>query len=267
MSVPDYTLVVGVDAYHLQQLAVTWPTWKRHKPSLLEHPMVVFYEEATTSEEQVRMVVNHPDLATVPWPIPGLEWDKTKEEKGDKFHNPHRAMMLSGFVYAPSISVSTPYWLKLDTDVVATGMDDWIDPTWFDDKPVIIAHRWSFTKPPDQMLQLDYWVEKNLKKMPKEFIGMRPLNLVPKPDWTRLTHNRIISWCGFFETAWTFRMALTTRQTNNNLRLPVPSQDGFLWYMATRGGKRVERTNMKSRGFSHWSTWGNVKKYAREAMR
>ena len=270
MNTPEYTLVVGVDAFHLRQLGLSWPTWKRHKPSLLGKPMVVFYDKSSTNNEQVKLVIDHPNLRTVPWPLCDIEWDREKGkkgEKGDKFQDPHRAMMLSGFVYVPAAFVSTPYWLKLDTDVVATDMDDWIDSSWFNGDPAIIAHRWSFTKPADQMLKLDRWVEENPDSMPKEFANKKPLNLVPNLGWDRLSHPRIISWCGLFDTIWTHRMAMTSQLSNGVFQLPVSSQDGFLWFMATRGGRQIIRANMKARGWQHWSTWSNVKKHAEEAMK
>ena len=120
----DYSLVVGVDAYHLRQLALVWPTWKKHKPSLLAQPMIIFFDRQQTKDASIRAVVDHPDLRIVPWPLKGLEWDREKGEEKNKFRDPHRAMMLSGFVYVPALFSDTPYWLKLDTDVVATGTDD-----------------------------------------------------------------------------------------------------------------------------------------------
>jgi len=263
----DYSLVVGVDAYHLRQLALVWPTWKKHKPSLLAQPMIVFFDRQQTKEASIRAVVDHPDLRIVPWPLRGLEWDREKGEEKNKFRDPHRAMMLSGFVYVPALFLDTPYWLKLDTDVVVTGTDDWIDPTWFSDDPAIVAHRWTFTRPADQMLKMDRWVEENQKRLPLDITSMEPLNLVPQPGWDRVGHKRIISWCGFFDSDWTRRMSLLTRQPDGTFRLPIPSQDGFFWYMATRMKRKVVRANMKKLGFQHWSTWGNVEKHAREAMK
>jgi len=60
---------------------------------------------------------------------------------------------------------------------------------------------------------------------------------------------------------------MASQLSNGIFQLPVSSQDGYLWYMATRGGRQVIRANMKSRGWQHWSTWGNVKKHAEEAMK
>jgi len=267
MNTPRYTLVVGVDEYHLRQLKMVWPTWVRHKPSLLKRPMIVFFDRGQTSDASVRAVVDHPDLRIIPWPINGLDWDRQKGEEGDKFHDPHRAMMISGFVFVPALFVQTQYWLKLDTDVVATGMNDWIDSSWFDDDPAIVSHRWTFTRPADQMLQMDRWMEENRERMPSDIADMQPLNLVPQPGWDRVGHRRIISWCGFFDADWTRRMALLARSSDGKYQLPIPSQDGYLWYMATRAGKKVVRANMKSRGWQHWHTWGNVEKHAKEAMK
>lgn len=263
MNIP-YTLVVGVDDYHLRQLELVWPTWKKHKTSLLKSSMIVFFDRRQVSEVAVRAVVDHPNLRTIPWPIRGLDYGG---EGTNKWDNPQRAKMLSGFVYVPALFVETPYWLKLDTDVVATGVDDWIDPEWFDGNPAIVAHPWNFTKPADQMLMMDKWVVMNKDRLPKEITNSSPLDLVPIEGWDRLTHKRIISWCGFFDAQWTFEMAHLTTKNGGRYELPIASQDGFLWYLATRMGRKVVRANMKKgRGFEHWSTWFNVSRRAKEVM-
>ena len=266
MGIPDFTLVVGVDARHLRQLELVWRTWKRHKPSLLQNQMIVFHETTSTSVEEVRAIVDHPCLQVVPWPMEGVDWNREGGEQGDKFSDPHRAMMLSGFVYVPAAFVKTPYWLKLDTDVVATGIDDWVDSDWFRSGPAIISHCWSYTKPANQMILMDRWVSKNQDRMPPEIGCSRPLELVPKAGWSRVNHKRIISWCGFFDTAWTKQMAILARQDDGVYKLPVPSQDGYLWYMATRCGRNVVRPNMKRQGFQHWSAWRNILFHSEEAM-
>ncbi|KKL21208.1 hypothetical protein LCGC14_2447740, partial [marine sediment metagenome] len=150
----DYTLVCGVDAKHIRQLAWVWPTWKFHKPSLLNHPMIVFYDTSQVKEEEIRRVVDHPNLTIVPWPPKGVTYERSME---GKFGDPQRYKMLAGFVYVPWRYVQTKYWLKLDVDTVATGQDDWIDEKWFENSPAIVAQPWGFTKPPDQMQMLDKW--------------------------------------------------------------------------------------------------------------
>jgi hypothetical protein len=255
----DYTTVVGVDAKHLRQLAVVWPTWARHKPSLLKHPMVAFFDVQQVRAEDIRSVVGHPNLRTVPWPPDHVVYED--QPAAGRFGSAQRYKMLAGFVHAPARCVETEYWLKIDTDVVATGEDDWIDGRWFAGSPVIVAHPWGFTKPPDQMLRLDEWAEG------VSFLSQfRPLGLAPKPGWTRLTHKRIISWCAFFRLDFTSLCSQLAERYCGCWRLPVPSQDGFLWYCAQRLGLDVVRTGMKGRGWEHWSTEKNVLEAARRAL-
>ena len=226
--------------------------------------MIAFYDYRQTSEAEVKAVVDHPNLRTVAWPLGGLD---CKGKGTNKWDDPQRAMMLSGFVYVPGLFVNTSHWLKLDTDVVATGCDDWIDPKWFEGSPAIVSHRWTFTKPPDSMLKMDRWVDENILDMPISIARTKPLNLVPKKGSDRLGHKRIISWCGFFDTKWTCQMAELTYKGDRRFELPIPSQDGFLWYLATRMGRKVVRANMNGdRGWAHWSTMKNVKRASKEAM-
>lgn len=260
----NFTTVIGVDRKHLNQLHWTYPTWKKHKPSLLESPMIVFHDRHQVTEEQVLDIVDHPNLTVYPWP-PSDEIEY-HGDPDNKWYHPQRYKMLAGFVYVPAYLVHTPYWLKLDTDVVATGKPDWIKPSWMDGKNEIISHRWNYTKPPDQFMILDDWVSRNQSKL-SILSEESPLNMVPKPGADTIGHARIISWCAFFGTTFTKWAAEQAASTCGQYMLPVPSQDGFLWYLAKRMGMRIVRENMKSRGWMQWSTYANVRKNALEAMK
>lgn len=260
----DYTTVVGVDERHLRQLSWTWPTWKKHKPSILRHPMLVFFDSAQLTAEQVEEVVDHPDLSVHDWPRQHTEF---AGDNSDKFSDPQRHKMLAGFLHVPAAEVTTRYWLKIDTDTVATGNDDWIDTSWFAGDPAIVSHPWGFTKPPNQMILMDEWCEKHSTSYPylwDEMVGddAGPLNLKPAEGSSRLSHKRIISWTGFFQTQFTQHIAY---QVDVNT-IPVPSQDGYFWYMATRFGRGVVRANMKERGWKHQSSDRGVMQAAQEAM-
>lgn len=260
----DYTLVVGVDRYHLEQLAWTWPTWRKHKPSLLDHPMLIFCDTKQIGMDDVRRVVDHPDLMVVEWNgVQHVEGDV--EMPTDKWSDPQRYKMLSGFVHVPADHVNTKWWLKLDTDVVASGQDNWIDPSWFDGDPAIVCQPWGFTKPADQMLKLDRWVESNAERL-RAMAERPPLNLAPAPGSDRVRHKRIISWCGFFSTALTSLAARWADATCGRRQLPVRSQDGLLWYVAIRLGLEVKRVQMKRLGWQHWSTMANVRAAAERAL-
>lgn len=253
--IPDYTLVVGVDKRHLDQLELTSKTWWKHKPELLHHRMVVFYDVEQVTSREIHGRISHPDLSTFPWPYLGTCYD-LKEE--DRFSNPQRYKMLSGFVYVPIMAnIQTPYWLKLDTDVVATGKSDWIDEKWFDEEPAIISHPWTFTKPPNQILDLDRWASLSCMFLPM-LENTDPLDLKPEPGSDRVGHRRIISWCSFYRTEFT-RLCTQAANFDGNFGLPVPSQDGFVWYMAKRIGLPIVRTQMKKRGWEQWHTDKNVR--------
>lgn len=273
----DYTTVVGVDAKHLDQLRMTWPTWVKHKPSILEHPMVVFYDMDSVIPGDVYSLVDHPKLLVIAWPGP-LESDEVLREKKDwwvhvnygdgkrgKWENPQRYKMLSGFVHVPASVVKTKYWLKIDTDVVAVGQDNWIEKKWFEHSPAIVSHRWGFTKPPDQILKLDEWVRKDVR-LSEPLAKNPPLELTPIPGRSKLDHKRIISFCAFFEIEFTKSMSQLAQSVCGMGKLPVPSQDGYLWYCAKRLDRGIIRVNVKDRGWQHWSTMGNVRKFSKEAM-
>jgi len=253
----DYSLVIGVDAKHLRQLEWVWPTWAKRKPSLLKRPIIVFHDHEQVSAEDVQRVVQVPHLEVVRWPPPGVRYVGGE----GKWFGEQRHKMLAGFVHVAARMVLTRYWLKLDTDVVATGMDDWADPFWFEADPAIVSHRWTFTKPPDQMMALDRWADTHRVEFPHG-----PLNLVPEPGSDRLSHRRIISWCAFFRTDFTKRCSEVAARTCGEGQMPVPSQDGFMWYCAKRSGHHIVTANMRDRGWSQWSTERNIKEHAREVL-
>jgi len=262
-SKTDFTLVLGVDEFHVQKLRLVLPTWLKHKPSLFERPLLVFYDRDMQLRD-VDRVFSEYDIAPEyqVWPPEPVEYFG---HENSKWFNPQRIKMLSGFVHVPAYRVTTGYWMKLDLDVVATGRDDWIDPDWFNGDSVIISHPWSYTKPPNQMEQLDLWVYKNQDKLgvlAKAF----PLNLSPTPGANSLSHKRIISWCSFYNTNFTWLCSSFAKDTEGECKLPVPSQDGFVWYVAKRLGFGINRTNMKSLGWSHQSSVKNIKAEAEKAM-
>lgn len=257
--IPDFTTVVGVDARHLRQLAMVWPTWRKHKPDIVKNPMVIFVERTEVTTEQVRAVCDHPVLSVYSWPPAGVSFSG---DNSSKWENPQRHKMLAGHVYVPAMVVKTKYFLKIDTDAIATGQPDWINPSWFDGEPAIVSHPWGFTRPGDQMLKLDAWAN----DVPL-FVNTSPLNLWPRPGEDRVCHKRIGSWCAFFNTEFNHKCACAAQQSLGECQLPVASQDGFTWYCATRLGLKVVRPSMKRLGWQVFSTDGNVAKTVQEAMK
>ena len=260
-STDIYTTVVGVDEKHLCQLRLVWPTWKRHKSSLLESPMIIFFDPKQVDRRDILRVVDHPDLRLYSWPPDDVEFEKGH----DKWTDSQRCKMLSGFVHIASEHVETRYWLKLDTDTVATERSDWINPRWFIEEPGIVAQPWGYTKPPDQIVRLDDWVELHKEQL-QDLACFSPLDLKPLSGASRITHPRIISWCGFFNTSLTRCCARWAEKTMGRGHLPVSSQDGYMWYCATRLKMKIHRVSMKDLGWQHWCTMTNIEKHSREAL-
>ena len=255
----DYSIVLGIDKKHLEQLRLTFPTWLKHKPMLLEHWLAIFYDDSVDVHDILAVVKKHPNVSINIWPPVGVEYPVGTTRWNDR----QRYKMLAGFVHIPPHACTTPYWLKLDTDTVATGMDDWVDPKWFEGDPAIVASGWGYTKPPMQMLDLDEWFsDEGLD----EWYNTAPLDLVPEINSDLVRHKRIISWCGFFNRNFTKWCSDTANECCGVGMLPVPSQDGYMWYMAKRRGLSIRREHMKSRGWAHCGSMRSIKNSVEESL-
>lgn len=242
------TTIVGVDDRHLAELKLVWPTWKRHRPEILRHKLLLMCDANRTREEWGRALrfVDHPDKELVLWDLPNVD---------------QREKMLSSLVYGAARHVKTAWYLKLDTDAVAVEPGPWLQPAWFEPAldgrlPVFITSPWRYTKPPDAIDRLDHWAE----SVP-ELRSYPPLEIHPKPGWSRVSHPRIISWCFFGNTAWTREIAAYCEE-----RLPVPSQDTFLWYCAARRGDFFRRIRMASFGWRHIGCRGRLRAASATAL-
>lgn len=250
-----YTLVLGVDDNHVEHLRTSWPTWVKHKPSMTSMPIVVFSDSDAAIRESL-LIIGRTDVVVYKWPEDGVVFEG---DENTKWYHPQRYKMLAGFVHVPPKVVETKYWLKLDLDVVAVGDDSWVDSQWFIGDPAIVAHPWGYTKPPDQMQILDMWAT-NVSTVEYCKYG-RPLDLRPDtPSDNKVKHPRIISWCSFYNTEWCRIVSKDAEHSCGPCKLPVPSQDGYMWFHATRSSEHVVRVNMKSRGWRHCSSLSNMKK-------
>lgn len=247
-SVVDFTTVVAIDIKYADQFKATYPTWARHKREILEQPLVVIVDTSVRSDERwydTLVWLDHPNWRMARW-----DW------KHDFPDVTQRERMLMSFVTLAPWMVATPYWLKIDTDAIASNNAPWILPEWFEEQPAIVASGWGYTKPAFYLDRLETWAETepDLAKHPA-------LGIVTTPGVECYSHKRIGSWLAFFDTEWTREVSRFVHD-----RLPVPSEDTYHWYCATRMGRSVQRVNFKALGWQNWHTRGTREAKIAEAM-
>lgn len=243
----DFTTCVAIDEQHAAEFAKVWPTWARHKPEIMRKPFVLLVDDVLLSNRGLSQASDfltaHKNCRVIPvTAIKGI--------------NDQREKMLTALTLAAPWYVHTPWILKLDTDTVAYRKDD----TWCGDdliEPVLepsstsslgqfrecvfAASGWGYTKPADAVKRLDDWADKQ-----PALLGTLRLNLPFDPNGLAVTTpGRIISWCFFGNTKW-IRWAASLCG-----RLPVPSHDTYLWYLAARTRAGFRSTRMHRRGWGH----------------
>jgi hypothetical protein len=260
----DMTVVVGIDQRTARQLMVSWRTWALHRPLMWQLPWVVFHDWTSPNglydkdvEHLLKDVMQVPSVTFVRWP--------PKQPGYDTFYKSQREKMLSGFVHVPARHVESQWWMKIDTDALALDSkrpwleDEWFEPDEEGNYNAWIASRWGYTKPANQMQILEDWADNNhsLKRWPR--VGYEP----PAPDAKRFSHSRMASWLSFYNTRWTKR---ASAYTDTPWQIPVPSQDGYHFYVSARRRDRVHRANMKRRGWTNCSKIESLQQRAKEVL-
>jgi hypothetical protein len=258
----DFSVVLGIDRKTIEMLRLVFPTWRKHKPSLLHRRFVIFYNGV--SQQEIRDIIGYPIADQDALNATLVEWAEGIQYPGDasdKWSNPQRAKMLAGFVHVPAAFVTTPYWLKLDLDVVAADRNHWVDPLWFNGNPSIIAPGWGYTKPPHSIMQLDAWAN----GLP-QFDGTPRMNLIPNPGSDKVIHPRICSWCAFFNTEFTKYCARLAADSCGEGMLPIPSQDTYHWYCAERLKFVIRTVRMKRFGWKLCSSMNSINDAVKAVM-
>lgn len=252
----DVTLVLGIDAKTVEQLKVSWPTWRRNRAELWDWPWVVFYDHSQLRQESVVELVDgvmakRGEVTLVPWPYADAPEYESQREK-----------MLTGHVFVPADWVRTPWHMKLDTDALARPHAKWIEPQWFTGVDDYISPRWGYTKGHDFLGRLDRWAaqaEVGVWRNPPPVTGFDPQAL-------RVGHARMCSWCSYYRTTFTQAVASLCNILGPQYKLPVPSQDTTAWYVAERLGRFKRIENMKSRGWSNHARIDELRRVAAEIM-
>lgn len=245
----SFTTIVAVDDAHLNEFQLTWPTWARHRPEIMQSPLLIIADGASGDlnhwEERLAFV-GHSNRRILIWNQDGV----TQREK-----------MLTALTLVSATAVETKWYLKLDTDTVAKYPSEWLQEEWFEPdesgrEPAFVSSPWGYTKPAGAIDRLDAWAD-----LEPSFSNTEALRIARSPEAGLVSHPRIISWCFFGRTDWTREVTACCEG-----RLPVPSQDTFLWYCAERRGNFYRRVRMKEFGWAHTSHPNRLRRLVEQAM-
>ena len=253
MNATNLTVIVGVDRQHLEELRVSLPTWVRNVDGLADFQFVMIGDVESIDDDLsddalllanmcgVNNVTFRDVSAILPAGFPPRH-DVTQRER-----------MLTALAFAPSL-VSTPTYLKLDTDTVALPVRDKLLSAKVTGSRPIAAPRWGYTKPGSWLDTLDLWSDQTAPGNAKPYRVAS--GGVAKSQ-------RIISYAMLGDTEFAKRCL----QMLTSPRLPVPSQDTFYWYCAELLGREISRLSTSEICWRH--AGGNMRKLkelAAEAM-
>tara|TARA_Y100000310_G_C20284529_1_gene624204 strand:+ start:75 stop:635 length:561 start_codon:yes stop_codon:yes gene_type:complete len=159
-----------------------------------------------------------------------------------------RERMLTAFILGAAKEVKTPYWVKMDADAYAVDDSPLLIPEM--SNFVITGHRWGYSLK-DVFTPLIPWSNSH-----PAFIG-RSLDRVDpsKIDGRRYNHKRIASFVCVHDSAYVRKVAAMCGE-----RLPSPSHDTLVWYVAERLDLPYMRYNFKRKaGMGNQSKLDNLR--------
>jgi hypothetical protein len=207
----EVTVVTACDVKYVEMLRLTYPNWCQFKNIHL-YPMLLFVHGMEVADPRLDFL-KRDRLTIIPWAMP---------QAAD-----HREEMLTAFVLGTARHVQTKYWLKLDADALAENYRPLLTEEM--KQYVFCGHRWgySFTK---HIRALDAWAQAHPDKTLRTAQPMYD----PKCDQGRRYYHpkkRTISFVQLQDADFT---RFCARLAGN--RLPVPSHDTYLFYIADRFG-------------------------------
>jgi len=243
------TVVTAVDHEHLNELFYSFKTWMKFFPDFFKNaPYVIMYDASQIDDKDPRFnIFSKLDLTLVPW------HDKKNIYKSQ------REKMLTALVAGPVDVVKTKWYTKLDTDTLALESKQWIYPKWFEDDVKIIGSPWGYTKPPNAIELLDDWGDTipEISKFPR-------LELHPKEGSNMVKHSRLVTWVSFCQTEWTKYIASFLKRDDGEYKMPVPSQDTYLIYIAQRMKYKYTKVKFRKYGWGHIARFRKLRRKCKE---
>ena len=235
------TTVTACDIKYVELLRHTFPNWVKHK-RILDGPVIVFINGMELNDPRLNFLRVPGDITLVPW---------KRGEDGAPDTEDQRELMLSAFILGTARHVVTPFWLKLDSDSFATDDNPLVKESDF--KFAFIGHRWGYSWE-KHIRALDAWAATNPLNKPAStpWAGRTYPNWVTPPMYSRgsvsgrrfyhTDKKRTISFVQLQNTEFTQFCAHLA-----GVRLPAPSHDTYLFYMADRLGLPIGTDNYKKR--------------------
>jgi hypothetical protein len=207
----DTTIVTACDEYYVEILKHTFPNWRKYK-SIDKYPVMVFVHGLDIASDKRLDFLRLPNVTMIPWKM-----DSTES---------HREEMLSAFVFGTAENVKTEYWLKLDADSYATDSRPFIDEKM--KSYAFCGHKWGYSRP-DHIKKLDEWAKGHWKRKLRKAV---PMITEGRVEGHRFYHNmrRTISFIQLHKLRFTQFCVKLLRER----RLPAPTQDTFMFYVANR---------------------------------
>jgi len=218
----EVTIVTACDTKFVDYLRLTLPNWVKHK-HIDKFPMIVYVNgfRRWKRNSELDFLRAYPNIRIIPWDMP---------EAANQ-----RERMLTAFVLGTAKDVTTPYWVKIDADAFATDDEPLLIPEMKD--YVICGHRWGYSFAKDVKPLMD-WANAHqaFKDTPKDIFD--PSCVEGRKYWHK--DKRVASYVQFHQSDFVRKAAAIAGD-----RLPVPSHDTYLWYVANRLGLPVMKHNFK----------------------
>ena len=224
----NVTIVTAVNPKYLNKLKSNYPHWLKTE-GIMEYPMILFVNGIAPDDPYLSFLRKSTQI--IPWDMEGAD--------------SMRELMLTAFVLGTAEHVKTDWWIKLDADTTPKYKENYrfgyklefSDKSWKND--AFSGHRCGYTKPGEFLVRLEDWADKlpEFKDHPRIFPDSeRPAMLAQK----RYGHRRVASYICLQSTKFT---KLCAKLAGN--KLPIPSHDSYMWYVAKRLGYPVIRHNFK----------------------
>jgi hypothetical protein len=225
----DVTVVSAVNGKYLDRFLRNYPKWMTIE-GIMEYPVILFVHPDALYDSRLYKV--RKNVQVIPWSLP--EAESMREE------------MLSAFVLGTARHVQSKWWIKLDADTSPKSDPAYPfgaklvfpEKSWKDD--AFTAHRWGYTRPGEFLVRLEQWASQHpsLKGTSPVF----PEESYPEMEKARrYGHRRVASFISLQSRDFTRTCAELAGP-----RLPIPSHDTYMWYLATRMGRPVVGVNLKS---------------------